>query len=144
MMGISDPNQTIGILCVDDNPRVAEALRILFSRSDEFDWRGWLPSANELVERVREVGPVMVILDLDMPGRDPFLALEELSASCPDVRVVTFSAHVRREFIERAIDAGAWGYVSKGDGEHALVRAIREIAQGEFVMSREVGEIWDA
>jgi DNA-binding NarL/FixJ family response regulator len=46
--------------------------------------------------------------------------------------------HVRKDLVNRAIAAGAWGYVAKGDGERAMLEAIRRVADGEFVMSAEV------
>ena len=134
----------IRVLCVDDNPRVAEALKIKFSRIKGFHWRGWLPGAEGLPERAAAESPVMVLLDLDMPGPDPFDALAEISEKSEDVKVVVFSGHVRKELIERALDAGAWGYVSKNDGEQALIDALRTVAAGEVAMSPEIQDTWSS
>jgi DNA-binding NarL/FixJ family response regulator len=56
----------------------------------------------------------------------------------PNMRVVILSGHVRRELIDRAIESGAWGYVSKHDGADAVVAAIRSVARGEFTLGPEV------
>ena len=136
MTGAETP--TIGILSVDDNPHVGDALRKRLSRIDGFQWDGWLPSADALVDYVSTRCPHIVLLDIDMPGKDPFEALAELVARCPDSRVLVFSGHVRRDLIQRATDAGAWGYVSKNDAEDSLIDAIRGVAEGEFVISDEV------
>lgn len=142
-MMMSTGRENLGILCVDDNPLVADALRTKLSRIDGFTWRGWLSSADGLVERAQQDCPAIVLLDIDMPGKNPFEALEELCERCPTARVVVFSGHVRRELIERAVDAGAWGYVSKNDGENALVEVLRRVAADEFALSREARLVYD-
>lgn len=127
----------VTVACVDDNQQVADALRLLVERDAELSWQGWLDSADGLVEYVERVGPAVVVLDVDMPGRSPFDACAELQARCPATRALFFSGHVRRELIERALVAGAWGYVSKSDGADALLAAVREVAAGGFVLSPE-------
>jgi CheY-like chemotaxis protein len=133
----------VGVLCVDDNVQVAEALQVSLFLAGGFIWKGWLPSADGLVETVERERPDILILDVDMPGRHPFDALRELVERCPDVRTVMFSGHVRRELIEQAFDAGAWGYVSKSDGEQSLLRAVRQIAAGELALSPEARAAYD-
>jgi DNA-binding NarL/FixJ family response regulator len=128
----------ISILCVDDNAHVADAVRIRLARVGGFEWKGWLPDATNLVERARSDCPTIVLLDVDMPGRDPFDASLELAGTCPDVKIVVFSGHVRRELIDKAVEAGAWGYVSKNDGEDVLVDVLRMVADGQFGLSPEV------
>lgn len=132
------PSPPVSVLCVDDNLLVADALRLKLDRAGGFEWRGWLPSADALLSTVKQVAPRLIILDIDMPGRSPFEALAELVKHFPDTRPVIFSGHVRYELIDRAMNAGAWGYVSKNDGEDALVKALRDVAADELGISHEV------
>ena len=133
---------TISILCVDDNPRVAAALRMKLQRVGGFAWVGWLPTADDLVARATAECPDVVLLDLDMPGLDPLEALAAMVDTCPDTRVVVYSGYIRRDLIERVIDTGAWGYVSKNDGEQALIDVVRRVAADGFALSPEVHSIW--
>jgi two-component system response regulator YesN len=133
---------SIGVLCVDDNPHVAEALRVKLSKAEGFVWHGWLSCADELVELVQADSRLIVLLDLDMPGRDPFEMLVELSARCPECKVIMFTGHVRGDLIERAIDSGVWGYVAKSDGEEALLEVMKRVARGSFAMSTSVQSLW--
>lgn len=126
-----------GVLCVDDNPYVVDAIELKLRLVGGFAWKGSLPSADGLVDAATRDTPTLVLLDVDLPGVDPFLALAELSARCPDVKVVMFSGHVRGDLVRRAVDAGAWGYVSKNDGEEELVSALRRVLAGEFALSPE-------
>lgn len=133
----------IGVLCVDDNPHVAEALRLKLGRAARFEWKGWLSCADELLETAERDKPGMVLLDLDMPGADPFDATERMLRTLPDIRVVIFSGHVRAEFVERALRAGAWGYASKNDGEDELLRVLGAVWDGSVEFSPEVRAVFE-
>ena len=126
------------VLCVDDNPLIADALRRTFARAGGWSWLGWLPEAGGLLEAARADPPAVVILDLDMPGADPFEVLARMTAEFPGTRTVVFTGHVRCDLVDRAVAAGAWGYVSKNDGEGALTGAVAAVLRGEFAISPEV------
>lgn len=126
----------IAVLCVDDNSDVLGALRQTLSHHN-IKWSGSRPDATDLHDAVEFHRPSVVVLDLDMPGRRPLQTVAELARQFPEVRVVVYSAHVRKELIEEALEAGVWGYISKSDGERVLVDAIRQVSAGRFVMSPE-------
>lgn len=136
----NDP-PTISVLCVDDNEHVALAIAHKLRAVGGFEWRGRLECADELSDVATGACPAIVLLDLDMPGKDPFLAVKELTQRCPGSRVIIFSGHVRQELLERGLHVGVWGYISKSDGEDALITGIRSVASGEFAMSAEVHAI---
>ncbi|HZW09282.1 MAG TPA: response regulator transcription factor [Phycisphaerales bacterium] len=131
------PGEPITVLCADDNEQVGLALRHWLSRAGRYVWLGHLLSADHLVHEVQRLRPRIVLLDLDMPGAEPLATLGELSKVCPDARVVVFTGHVRLDLIERTMEAGGWGYVSKNDGERHLTAAIEAVLQGELYMSPE-------
>lgn len=135
----SKPNAQpkIRVLCVDDNNLVVDAIGIKLRLAGGFDWLGQLAHADDLTDEVEQRQPDVVLLDIDMPGRDPFAALEELTLRYPDVRVLMFSGHIRSELVDRAIEAGAWGYLSKHADTETIVSAIRRVAGGEFVLGRD-------
>jgi two-component system response regulator DesR len=135
---VSDAPERLSILCVDDNVELVEALRLLLTRECDYEWAGALFRADELVEVARDRRPDVVLLDVDMPGRDPLEIVVEVAAACPEVRIVVLSGHVHRDLVSRAITAGAWGYVAKTEGERAILDGVRRVASGEFVMSPEV------
>jgi DNA-binding NarL/FixJ family response regulator len=126
----------IRVLCVDDNALVGQVVKSTLKRAGGFQWLGHLSDAGHLVEKARRDCPDIILLDIYMPGKDPVNAMKELAEACPHAKVVMFSGYVSNHLIDRAIEAGAWGYISKHDEN--LVPAIRRVAHGEFVMGPEV------
>jgi DNA-binding NarL/FixJ family response regulator len=137
----SEPNKPT-VLCVDDNLQVADALRVKLRRDGSFEWQGWLCEADDLVEVVKRDRPKLVLLDLDLPGRDPLVVTAELHRVVPSSRVVVFSGLVTRDLVERALDAGAWGYVSKNDGEAELLSAMHKVGGGDVALSPEAAALY--
>ncbi len=129
------------ILCVDDNKEILRALRLHFAHVEDFEVVGSLSSAAGLEAAVRDSHPDIIVLDLDMPGKSPLQALRNVNASGAAARTIVFSGHVRAKLVSDAMDAGAWGYVSKSDGEEALVAAIRSVMAGEIAWSPEVRSV---
>lgn len=133
-------NPPIRILCVDDHAFLAEGLRARLDAEMDMEFVGHLESADRLLETVRSLRPRIVLLDIDMPGRDPFDALLDLKRDFPETRAIMLSAHVRDRYIDLAYKAGAWGYLSKSDPPDAIVAGIREVVAGRVASSPAVQE----
>jgi two-component system, NarL family, invasion response regulator UvrY len=132
------PDQPIRVLCVDDNPFVGEALRIKLEASGDFDWLGQLFSAECLESEVEMRSPDVVLLDIDMPGKDAFEALRDLAGATFPPRVIMLSGLVRSDLIDLAFESGAWGYLSKSDETESIVTAIRRVHDGELCIGSDV------
>lgn len=131
-------NAPIKVLCVDDNDLVAEGIKMKLSAAEDYQWLGQLRDADKLVQVAFQKRPHVILLDIDMPGKDPFVAIRELADLFPSVRVVMLSGYVRQDLIDRAIESGAWGYVAKSDGADMVLRAISRVARGEFTLGPDV------
>lgn len=131
----SDP---IGVLCVDDHAFLADGLRIRIEAEPDMRFLGHLDSADRLLETVLRLRPQVVLLDIDMPGRDPFDALLDLRRDASFTRPVMLSAHVRERYIDLAYTAGAWGYLCKADPPDAIIAGIRDVAAGRVASSPSV------
>jgi DNA-binding NarL/FixJ family response regulator len=117
---------------VDDCADVNEVVRMLVESDPTLRWAGSLESADRLNEAIRGMKPPpdVVILDASMPGKDPLLALRAMTAEFPRVRAVIYSGHNDAGAIGRAMNAGAWGCVSKSEEPEAILRAVHEVAAG--------------
>ena len=132
------PRRAIGVFCVDDNQMLAEAIQRRLALEHDFRWAGWVGGFETAVRAVVAAEPDVVMLDIDMPGGDSFDLVRELGEAAPASRVVMFSGHVRGEYIDKAVDSGAWGYLSKNESLEEVLEAIRRVAAGEFVTTSEV------
>lgn len=130
----------VRILCVDDHAFLVEGLKARFDLETDLECVGRLGTADNLVGEVEKLHPDIVLLDIDMPGADPFEALNDLARAHPGVKTVILSAHVRDHYIDSAVKSGAWGYLSKSDHPDTIIGAVRKVVDGEFAFSPEALE----
>jgi DNA-binding NarL/FixJ family response regulator len=128
----------IRVLCVDDHEFLAEGLRSRLASETDLEFSGWLSTAEGLVEECKRREADVVLMDIDMPGPDPFVVLNDLHRACPDVRTIMLSGHLRDSYIDTAFERGAWGYFLKSDPSDALMDGIRKVAGGECAFSSDV------
>jgi len=124
----------IRVLCVDDHAFLAEGLRSKISLEPDMVFVGWLPDASSLVKEARTLHADVVTVDLEMPGPDPFEAIDDLRRVSPGTKAIVLSAHVRDRYLDAAVAAGAWGYLSKSDDPDAIVAAVRKVMLGRFAL----------
>ena len=127
---------SIRVMSVEDNELVAEAIGRKLSKDPRFEWLGWVNNQPALLSKAVERSPNVVCMDLDIPGQDALVMIRSLKEACPSCRVLVLTGHVREEFVNRAVDAGAWGYLSKAEESRVIVESIRRVAAGEFVLGR--------
>jgi DNA-binding NarL/FixJ family response regulator len=137
---VADPTRAIRVLCVDDLADVTTVIRLMIEAevgSSRMECVGCLSSADHLVDEVRRIGGTdVVLLDATMTGLNPFEAMSELARQFPQTRTIIFSGHHDQAFIDRAMDAGAWGCLSKNDPPEQIMQAVREVASGRTFFSR--------
>jgi DNA-binding NarL/FixJ family response regulator len=125
----------IKVLAVDDHPVVLEGLCALIQSQPDLEWVGGYGTAEDLPNRACESGAMVVLLDIQLPGPDPFEAIDDVRRMSPDVRVIIYSAYLREHYVDAALASGAWGYLSKLESSQSLCDGIRKVARGEFAFS---------
>ena len=129
---------TTRVLCVDDHAFLVEGLKSRLDVEPDMELVGRSPNADHLTADVQRTAAHVVLLDIEMPGRDAFDAMDELHRQCPEVRTILLSAHVRDQHIDTAFKSGAWGYLSKSDSPEDVLAGIRKVTQGKLAFSPEV------
>jgi DNA-binding NarL/FixJ family response regulator len=126
------PTLPTRVLCVDDNPDITAVMKLVIQTDEALECVGCLGSADQLMEKVRNMDPPphVVLLDATMPGKSPLVVMKEMSAGSPDVKTIIYSGHEDEAFLDRIRDAGAWGFVSKNDEADAILKAVHEVAAG--------------
>jgi len=126
------------ILIVDDHTLVREALAAQLSRQDGFEVVDTLPSADNLLKKVEQLKPDIILMDIDMPGMICFDAAHRLNSQDEPPKIIFVSAFFHDHYIEQALRVKARGYVVKSDEPSVLLEAIREVASGGSYFSEQV------
>ena len=131
----------IKVLIVDDHPVVRKGLGSCLSGKQNIKLVGEAGDGAEAIRLVEELEPDVLLMDIDMPGKDGLVVTEELKKSFPKVKVLILSSHSQRDYVLRIIRAGARGYVLKDTPADDLVNAIEAIDKGEAFFSPPVARI---
>jgi DNA-binding NarL/FixJ family response regulator len=99
-----------------------------------------LESAKGLIGAVQKRRPDLVLLDVSMPGPDPFEAVPRVKNASPNTKVMFFSAFTNDRYVDRAISSGADGYLTKGESFEKVARGIDEVLAGRPYWSPDAAE----
>lgn len=122
----------IRILVVDDHAVVRSGLMSLLDGKEELRVVGEAAEGDEAIARAAELRPDVVLMDLSMPhGKDGLTATKQLKKERPDTSVLILTMHDDEEYLFRAIQAGASGYLLKSAPHEELLTAIRTVARGD-------------
>jgi DNA-binding NarL/FixJ family response regulator len=126
---------TIRILIADDHAVVAEGLRVLIEAQGDMEVVGLAGDGREAVRQALEAKPDVVVMDNAMPELNGTEATRIIRKRCAHTRVVMLSMHSNSVHIQRALQAGAGGYVLKESVGRELVDAIRTVHAGRRYLS---------
>lgn len=126
----------VRVLVVDDHAVVRSGLVMLLDGKNGMQVCGEAADGDEALEKAAELKPDVVLMDLSMPhGKDGLTATAELKKSFPDLAVLILTMHDDEEYLFRAIQAGASGYIVKSAPHEELVKAIHQVATGDAYLS---------
>ncbi len=128
----------IKVVLVDDHVLVRETLARQLEQEPDMQVVATAGDADTAVTHVVEQQPDIVILDIDMPGREAFDAAAVIRQRCPATRLIILSGYFHDRYIDRALAVGASSYLSKAEPLATVVKAIRAVATGGTYFSPEV------
>ena len=128
----------IRVLLVDDHAVVRGGLRFFLAGADDIEIVGEGASGAEALELVAQLPPDLVIMDVMMPVMDGITATQELRRRFPQVRVLALTSFGEGALVQRALQAGAIGYLLKDTQGSELVGAVRTAFAGAPVLSPDV------
>ena len=126
------------ILIVDDHPLTRHGMAQLIGQQPELLVCGEAGNAEQALETVRTLGPDLVLADVTLPGKPGLEFIKDLAVLNPDVLVLVVSMHDESLYAERALRAGARGYLMKSAGGEELIRAIRQVLAGQVYLSQNL------
>ncbi|MGH7643219.1 MAG: response regulator [Candidatus Dormibacteria bacterium] len=128
-------NQLTTILVADDHALVRDGTCQILAGEEDFSVVGEASRGDEAVQLVLEKRPVVVLMDMRMPGINGIEAIRQILAQAPVTKVVIVSAHEDEDYVREALAAGAAGYILKTAPARELVEGIRAVAAGSLVLS---------
>jgi DNA-binding NarL/FixJ family response regulator len=133
----TQPAQKKSVLIVDDHPILRKGLSMMINQEPDLVVSGEAEDAHGAMEMIDRVKPDMVIVDISLPGVDGVELLKNIKARFGDLPALVVSMHDESLFAERALRAGARGYIMKQEALDDVLTAIRRVLNGEiFVSSR--------
>jgi DNA-binding NarL/FixJ family response regulator len=123
------------ILLVDDHPFMRMGLAQLINQQSDMMVGGEAGDPAEAARALDKSVPDLVLADITMPGRSGLEFIKDLKAARPDLRILVVSMHDEVIYAERALRAGAQGYVMKEAGGENLLAAIRQVLDGQVYVS---------
>ena len=123
------------IFLVDDHPLVREWLGHLINRQTDLVLCGEAGDASEAMREIRRRAPDAVVVDISLGGSSGIELVTEIKLAFPKIAVLVLSMHEDSTYVERALRAGALGYVAKRETTAKIVAAIRQVLRGQYFLS---------
>ena len=131
----------ISVLLVDDNGPIRKSLRSLLEASEDIQIVATATNGVDAVDKASSYRPDVAVMDISMPLMDGLEATEHIRECCRLTRVILLSGFDLPEYIQRAVDVGAKGYVLKDSASEDLLKAIHVIQQGSRFFSEKIAAI---
>lgn len=131
----------IKVLLVDDHQLIRIGIAALLNQEKDIEVVGQAESGQNLVHVVQDLKPNVILMDISLEDGDGIELTEEITRLFKKVKVVMLSMHVREDYIQRSIQAGAYGYVLKDCPKEELVTSVKKANDGEKYFAKEVSAL---
>jgi len=128
---MADP---IRVLLVDDHPMFRAGIKALLEAEGRVEVVGEASTGDEAVDRVRELKPAVVVMDLAMPGSNGLEATRRITALDLATYILVLTVHAEEEYLVPVVEAGASGYLTKTSADTDLLEAIKVVARGQVFL----------
>lgn len=132
------PVKTCKVLLVEDHPMFREHLGQLISRNLGMSVCGEADNIRDAMRLIHETTPDVAIVDMTLRGSSGLELVKDITAQGLGVNVLVLSMHDESLYAERALRAGAKGYITKNEASTEVLKAIRSVMNGEIYASRQV------
>ncbi len=134
----TEKNVRVGI--VEDHTLMREGMRFFVDSQDGFECVWQAGTAQEAVAKLETETPDVLIVDITLPDRNGLELIKDLKSSHPKVEILVLSMHEEDLYVQRAIRAGAKGYLMKNAPHSTLEDALRRVAAGQLAVSPSMSE----
>ena len=128
------------VLIVDDHPAVREALALRIGLQRDLEVCGEAADMDEALRLLTETRPHLAVVDIKLKTSDGIDLIKRIKDRYDHIRILVWSAHSKALYAERALRAGAQGYVNKDQATDRIVEAIRRVLEGRVYLSEAMTE----
>ncbi len=131
----------IKVVLVDDHQLIRMGITALLNSENDIEVIGEVNSAKDVLKSIESMKPDLVLMDISLDDGDGIILTKEICKRDKDVKVIMLSMHVKEDFIQRSIKAGASGYILKDSPKEELIKAIKVVADGGQYFAAEVSQL---
>jgi DNA-binding NarL/FixJ family response regulator len=131
----------IKVLLADDHSIVRAGLRRLIEESEDMEVVAEAADGKEAIRLVHQTMPDVAVIDISMPGMDGLEVVQQLHTYYPQKPILILTMHEEAQFVVRAIEAGAMGYITKQSAPEQLAEAIRKVHAGSCYLTEDAVEM---
>ena len=135
---MDSPQRRVRVVIVDDDALVRAALRLILESDSGVTVLGEGADGRSGYDAARSLRPDVVLMDLHMPGTDGVWATAQITADCPDTKVLVLTAFDTDAMVAAALHAGATGFLLKDSAPEVIFRAVHAAADGQRAFSGSV------
>jgi len=128
---------SISVLIIDDHPLFSRGLAQLIETQKEYKVVAMAQNRNEALDTIQKFSPNLAIVDLNLGQEDGLDLIKDILIYSPKTTVLVLSMHDERYYAERALKAGAKGYIMKAEAETSVITAIRTVMDGKIYLSEK-------
>jgi DNA-binding NarL/FixJ family response regulator len=129
------------VFIVDDHPLVREWLATLINQQSDLKICGEASNASEALQSIATAKPHVAIVDISLEGGSGIELIKGIKITCPDVAAIVLSMHEEAVHVERAIRAGARGYITKSEATGNVLPAIRSVLDGKLYLTEKIARM---
>jgi len=133
-------SDTIKVYITDDHPIVRRGIKQLLDTEADIEVVGEATNGREAIADMDKLKPNIVLMDLVMPVMDGIEAIRQIKISHPQIQILVLTSFATDDKVFPAIKAGALGYLIKDTGPEELVRAIRQVHQGQLTLHPTIAQ----
>jgi len=128
------------VALVDDHPLLRQGIADLLTAEDEFDVCGQAGNMPDALALAAQLKPDLMIIDVSLGGNNGIELMKNLAAMHPNLPLLAYSMHDEFIYAERALRAGAKGYLMKQANPDVLLEAVQQVLQGKTFLSKAMSE----
>ncbi|MBI4728727.1 MAG: response regulator transcription factor [Acidobacteria bacterium] len=134
-------DKTIRVLIADDHAVVRQGIRMVLETDPQLKVVADVASGEEAIEKVHELRPDVVVMDVAMPGLSGFEATQRIHEAHADVKILALTVHDSEAYIFQMLRAGAVGYVLKRAPAAEVIEAVKAAFRGEAILHPSVAKL---